>query len=45
MYLDEDKDLSKKPSGAPGLDDDAGEDGEDNEEDLDSWELEADLEE
>ena len=45
MYnLDEEKDLSKKPAG-PGLDDDLGEDGEDNEADLDSWELEADLEE
>ena len=41
-FLDEDKDLSPKPGEAPGLDDDLG---EDNEEDLDSWELEADLEE
>lgn len=44
-HLDEDKDLSKKTDDGAGLNGDLDDDAEDNEEDLDSWELEADLEE
>jgi hypothetical protein len=44
-HLDEEKDLSKGTAADPGVGDDLGDDSGDNEEDLDSWDLEADLEE
>lgn len=44
-HLDEEKDLSKKENDGAGLDGGLDDDAEDNEEELDSWGLEADLEE
>lgn len=44
-HLDEEKDLGKKENDGAGLDGDLDDDAEDNEEELDSWGLEADLEE